>query len=165
MKRFLLATAAIAGGLIAQGANAAFTNQTSSTLGASATVSTACTIDSTAPIAFGEVNLGATATDQTGTISVTCTNDGSFNIGMGAGLHDVSGQHVLKSGSYSLNYNLYQDVDHAVAWNNTGAGLEANTGTGSSVDYTVYGEIPGSQAIKSGNGTPYTDTVTVYVNY
>jgi spore coat protein U-like protein len=162
MKRLLIATGVIASLAAAHNANAG--SQTAN-MGMSATVTTVCSL-STTPISFGEVSLSG-PTDGTGTISVTCTDDGTYNVGLDTGANAQAGQRQLVSGSNALNYNLYSDSGYSTAWGNTvGTNTVAGTGSGSAQTLTVYGQIPGSQTLHSGTGSAtYSDTVTVTVYY
>ena len=115
MKRFLLATAALVGAAVAQDALA--TTATSS-IAASATVSTVCAMTTT-PLAFGEVALsGVTtgATPGTATVNVTCTGGGTYSVGLDSGLNNVAAQRNLKSGSNVLGYGLFTDLAHGTVW-------------------------------------------------
>jgi spore coat protein U-like protein len=162
MKRFLLATAALVGVAIAQ--DAAATTATSS-IAASATVSTVCAMTTT-PLAFGEVALsGVTtgATPGTATVNVTCTGGGTYSVGLDSGLNNVAAQRNLKSGSNILGYGLFTDLAHCTVWP-VAPGV-AGTGTAAAQTMTVYGLIPAGQPLVSGSGTPYTDTVQVTLTY
>lgn len=161
MKKILLAAIAFSAAIASQSAQAA--TQTAS-IAASADVSTVCTVTS-APLAFGEVNLTG-VTDGQGTVTGTCTQGGAYNIGIDNGAHAVGGQRTLVSGANSLNYDIFSDAGHTTHWGNTvGTDTVALTGTGAAQAETVYGEIAAGQTKISSAGTPYSDTVQVTVTY
>jgi spore coat protein U-like protein len=162
MKHFLLAMTALVGVVVAQGSWAA---TATGAIAASATVSTVCAM-STTPLAFGEVALsGATtgATPGTATVNVTCTGGGGYSVALDSGLNNVAAQRNLKSGSNLLAYGLYTDLAHGTVWP-VAPGV-AGIGNAASQLMTVYGLIPAGQVVVSGNGTAYTDTVTVTLTY
>jgi spore coat protein U-like protein len=143
--------------------NAASAATQTANMAVSATVTTACTINTT-PLAFGEVALTG-ATPATATVAVTCTSGGGYTVGLGNGLHNVAAQRNLVSGANILAYALFQDPAHGTVWTNAGAGLISGVGTALEQDFTVYGQVTTGQVIVSGNGTPYTDTVLVTLTY
>ena len=105
MNRFIFGSLAILALATAHGARAA---TESSNIGASASVSTVCSLDST-PLAFGEVALsGATP------VTVNCTGGGAYTVGLGNGLHNVAAQRNLVSSANVLAYELYKQVGHTL---------------------------------------------------
>jgi spore coat protein U-like protein len=162
MNRFLLPAAALIGIVATQSAWA--TGQTlNTTIGLSATVTTVCSLSAT-PMTFGEVQLG-TFTNGTATLTVTCTGGGLYTVALDNGSNFSGSTRNIKSGSTLLTYGLFQDSSNSIAWNASGAGLVSGTGTASPQNITVFGQIPGSQTIVSGNGVAYTDTVTATISY
>lgn len=161
MKRFLLCTAALVTLASAQAAQAQ--TQTTS-VGASAEVSTVCSVTAT-PLGFGEVALTG-VTDGTASVTATCTNGGPYDIGLDNGLNAVAGQRTLISGANSLNYDLFSDTLHAVRWGNViGTDAVSGVGNGAAQVLTVYGQIAAGQAVNASNGVDYADTVQVTVTY
>jgi spore coat protein U-like protein len=164
MRRVFFAMTAIAVALVAQGA-AATTATTS--LNASATVTTGCTL-STTPLNFGEVlvtGVTTAATPGTATITVTCTGGGAYTVGLDTGLHNVAAQRNLLSGANTLAYGLFQDPAHGTVWTTLGAGLVSGVGNAAAQPLTVYGQITTGQPLISGDGAPYADTVQVTLTY
>ena len=158
MKRFLLSTVAIVGAFASQSGWAA--TQTAN-IAASGTVTTVCSMDTTA-MPFAEVNLTG-VTDGQSTVNVTCTNGGTYNVGLDGGQNAVAAQRNLKSGVNTLAYGLFSDPTHGTAWGNTiGTDTIAGTGNGAQQALTVYGEIATGQTLTTGT---YTDTVLVTVTY
>lgn len=160
MKIALFLATAVLGVAVAQAASA---GSATSNIGASASVTTVCTMDSTA-LAFGEVALTG-ATPGTATVNVTCTGGGDYTVGLGNGLHNVAAQRNLMSGSNILAYDLFKETGHTTRWGDAGAGLVSGTGTAVEQTLTVYGQVTTGQTLVSGNGTPYTDTVQVTLTY
>lgn len=119
-------------------------------------------------LAFGTVNaLSTSDTTATSTISVTCTADTAYDIGLdGGNSGDVGARYMTDNATTpnQLNYNLYQESTHTTVWGNTqGTDTVADVGTGSAQTHTVYGQVPGGQAlVPSGN---YDDTVSVTIYY
>jgi spore coat protein U-like protein len=158
MKHLLLATAALVGVMAAQDAFAA--TQTTN-MAVTATVSTVCSVSTTA-LPFNEVALSG-VTAGTATVSVTCTNGGTYDVGLDNGLNGGGTARVLASGTDLLNYDLFQDTLHASRWGNTvGTDTVAGVGNGAVQDLTVYGQITAGQTLTTGS---YTDTVLVTVTY
>jgi spore coat protein U-like protein len=158
----------LCGGVAAQAGNA------TGTLTVSITITASCTISATATLGFGSVAGASLATtDATGstTFSVTCTSGAPFAIGMGNGAN-VSGsqRRMAASGPVYLNYGLYQSAGTTMPWTGaassttctTAGNCVLGTGTGSAVNYTVYGDVPSGQTPAAAT---YTDTVTMTVMY
>jgi len=160
MKRFIIGSVTILSALVSQ---AAFAATETTDIGASASVSTVCTLDASA-LTFGEVAITG-ATPGTSTIDVTCTGGGAYTVGLGNGLHNVAAQRNLVSGANILAYDLFKEVGHTTRWGDAGAGLVSGTGSDVEQTLTVYGQITTGQTLVSGNGTPYTDTVLVTLTY
>lgn len=160
MRIALLLATTVLGVAAAQAASAA---TVTSSIGASASVTTACTMDSS-PLAFGEVALTG-ATPGTATVNVTCTGGGAYTVGLGNGLHNVAAQRNLVSGANVLAYDLFKEASHTTRWGDAGAGLVSGTGTAVQQTLTVYGQITTGQTLVSGNGAPYTDTILVTLTY
>ncbi|WP_036596853.1 Csu type fimbrial protein [Ottowia thiooxydans] len=123
-----------------------------------------------------DINLGSvlsTATDTSGsnTISVTCSKNTPYFIGLAPSNSNTTGAGVMApevvgSSPDTVPYQLHSVSATGPVWGNTataaaiGNGV-AGTGTGLAVSHTVYAVAP------SANYTPtsYVDTVTVTVNY
>ena len=139
----------------------------SSSLGVSATVAANCTISTTA-LAFGSVDtISASAVDGTGGVNIVCTNGSSWtasaNAGTGSGA--TLGTRRMTSGSNTLAYSLYTDSGRTTVWGDgsTGTSTIANTGTGTTQAFTIYGRVPAGQtSVPAGS---YADTVSVTVTY
>lgn len=133
------------------------------TMVVSANISSICSISTTA-LNFGEVNLTG-ATNATATLTVQCTNGGSWSVGMDEGLNFVAAARFLKSGTHKLAYDLFTDPARGVRWTGAGAGLVLGTGTGATQTVTVYGQVTTGQILIATNDVPYTDSIIVTMTY
>lgn len=132
----------------------------------SANVQSACVVTSN-NLSFGNYNPTAGGpTDATSTFDVTCTQGTSFTVGLNAGTKPgatVTTRQMV-NGASSLGYALYSDTGRSTNWGNTpGTDTPAATVAGASASiFTIYGRIPALQNVLAG---PYTDTVTITINY
>jgi spore coat protein U-like protein len=135
-----------------------------STMSVTASVVAACTVSASA-LAFAAYS--GTAVDGTADLTVNCTNDAPYTIGLGAGNGTAATTTTrVLTGSLSgttMNYGLYQDAAYATVWGDT-VGTDTLAGTGDGADQTipVYGRIVAGQ---NGSVGTYTDSVAVTVNY
>lgn len=152
-------TALLLGGALSGSASAATAN---STMGVSATVQATCSITAN-PLAFGTYT--ATQLDAATTLSVTCTNTTTYNVGLdaGGGTGATVAIRKMANGAQLLNYSVYSDSARSTVWGTTiGTNTVAGTGNGSSQSLNVYGRIPAGQSPTPGS---YSDTVTATVTY
>jgi spore coat protein U-like protein len=156
------------------GIPAAEAGTASSTFTVTATVTSACQINSTSSIAFGNydpVNANkSTPATSTGSIAVTCTKTTPATIALDQGLNASASStcdapvRQMISGTNDLQYSIYQDTNRSVVW---GCGTSdeqsftSTTGT-APTNFTTYGSIPAAQDVPSGS---YSDTVTVTVTF
>lgn len=115
-------------------------------------------------LAFGTYS--GTPINSTSTISVTCTNTTSYNVGLNAGLATgatVTNRSMTGPGSALLGYKLFSNPGYTTNWGNTvGTNTVAGTGNGATQPLTVYGQVPAGEFVTPGS---YTDTITVSVTY
>ncbi len=161
MKKYFVGATALA---CALSSGSAWASTQTASLPVTATISNVCSVN-TLPLAFGQVAVSG-VTNGTGTINVTCTSGGTFDISLDIGQNPLGAQRRVVSntpvaGSF-LNYNIYTDSGRTNPWGTSPVNGVNGTGTGSVIGYTVYGQIPGGQPIVVGN---YADTVTVTVTY
>ncbi|MFS2117420.1 spore coat U domain-containing protein, partial [Herbaspirillum frisingense] len=126
--RFVAAT--VAAVVLASSAPASFAATASGTLTISASVVAACTVVGSA-IAFGAYT--QSVVNQSGTITVLCTNGTAYNVGLDAGTGTgatVSNRKMSAAGGGTLNYALYRDAARTNNWGST-IGTDTATGTGS----------------------------------
>ena len=150
-------------GLLASGS--AFAGTATTTLGVSLTINAGCNVSS-GPVAFPAQTVLASAVNQTGSISVTCTNTTPYNVGLdkGAGTGaSVTNRLMTGPSSATVAYGLFQDSGHATNWGNTiGTDTVTGTGNGSGQTLTVYGHIAAQTTPAPG---AYADTVNVTVTF
>ena len=132
-----------------------------------ATVTSNCTV-STSALDFGSVNtLSGADVDGTGGVTVTCTNgtdwSAAANAGTGAGATLLNRR--MTSGGNLLSYSLFTNAARTSVWGD-GTGTTAtvdNTGTGAAQNFTVYGRVAAGQTgVPAGD---YEDTVAVTISY
>lgn len=169
MKKVAVSTAIASLLLSAVQPSSATTVQTSTTFNVTAQVNAACVINLASALVFPAYAPNQGAQVSTSTISVNCTRTTPFNIGLNAGIGSGAtvSNRIMTSGTHTLNYSLYQDAGHSLAWGNTvGTNTLAGTGggltSGTAITKTVYGQIPNQPNTPPGN---YADTVTVTVSY
>jgi spore coat protein U-like protein len=100
----------------------------------------------------------------TTTISVTCTTGVTYYVALNDGLNFAHSSHRSMtdgSGNY-LEYELYKEAGHSTRWGSSGTDRVAGSGSGLPQTLTVYGLLPGGQALTTGS---YSDTITVTVSY
>jgi spore coat protein U-like protein len=138
---------------------------------APAAAQTACTV-SASGVAFGVYNpFSATATDATGTVTLSCSiasGLGGYNIALGTGGSGSYAGRRMSSGSSILHYQLYLDAAHSQIWGDGTGGSSIVAGadnipllSGTSIRQ-VYGRIAARQVASPG---PYTDVIVVTVTY
>lgn len=156
---------AIAAFLVPAGAQAQ--RSASTVLNVTAEVEAACIV-STTPIAFGTVDVTASANkDADGSLLITCTDNTTWSAsaGVGSGTGATFSNRRMASGSNLLNYNIYTTAQRLTVFGDgTGGSIPvAGVGTGVQQTVPVYGRVPGGQSsAPSGN---YADTVAVTVTY
>jgi len=126
-----------------------------------------CTV-TTVPVAFGAYNPDSgTPTDGVGRVNISCDKAPAVKpITISTGGSGTYTTRVMKSGSWSLNYNLYTSAARTQIWGN-GTGGSATVsygggGTGPSYAITVYGRIPASQNVGAGS---YSDSLIVTIQF
>lgn len=128
-----------------------------------ATVAQGCTI------AANTLSFGAYAgilVNSTSTITVTCANTTTYNVGLSAGTAagaTVTHRSMTGTGGSLLSYKLFRDAARTLNWGNTvGSDSLAGRGTGTAQRLTVYGQVPGGQFPPPGT---YSDTITATITY
>lgn len=124
----------------------------------SATLDEGCAV-AAEPLDFGAIPVGFTAAvHQSTSVSVTCTDQTAYSIGLGEGQNfDASaGMRSMASGASRLHYQLL--TDEGQDWVG-----RTDTGTGTIQTFPVYGAVPAGQTgLTAGS---YTDSVVVTVDY
>jgi spore coat protein U-like protein len=148
IRRNILAASTLV--LLAAGAalpQAALAGTATTTLGVSLTINAGCNVASS-PVGFPAQTVLASAVNQSGSISVTCTNTTPYNVGLDKGAGSgasVSNRLMTGPSSATVAYGLYQD-----------------SGNGNAQTLNVYGQI-GSQTTPQPGA--YADTVNVTVTF
>ena len=137
---------------------------TSSTFTVTATVVANCTISASA-LTF--VNYHPTGQSfAQATLTVTCTNTVTYNIGMDHGQGtQASGywRSMTGPGGQQIPYIFFQDSGATKNWGSTvGTDTEPGTGTGAAQSVTVWGGMNGNSYVTPGT---YSDTVTSTITY
>ena len=133
------------------------------TVSINGSVSPACSV-SAGTLSFGAYSPGSPALGSA-PVSVNCSNGAPYQVSLGSGqnANGVTRRMAGGTGGY-LNYFLYSNSGRTVAWGDgTALGSRVNgTGSGNNQTLTVYGRIPGAQAVPPGS---YSDSVVVTVEY
>jgi spore coat protein U-like protein len=129
-----------------------------------ANVVDACTITAGGTLAFGSYT--GTALPGATSITVTCTNGGTYQIGLNGGTTTggIDTQRLLAGpNGATLKYNLFTDTTYTTVWGNTSINhWLVGTGTGTTQTITVNGRVDAGQGLTVGN---YSDSITATVNY
>lgn len=140
--------------------------QVTANLNVSATVADNCAI-STAPVAFGNVNVtAASAPTASGSITVKCTNGTGWVATASLGGNASGSNRRMVHGtdaSKFLTYELFRDSGYSNSWGSASAAGFSGTGSGSDQVSTVYARIPTGQ--NSATLGAYSDVVTVTLTY
>lgn len=134
---------------------------------ATASVASSCTAISGTALDFGIKGLITSNTDQTSTISLTCTKRSPYNVGLDAGSNagtagDVTTRRMTDGSAHYIAYQMYSDTGRSTVWGNTVSTNTVNgTAVGGAQTFTVYGRVP-PQTPRAGT---YADTITVTVTY
>lgn len=158
MKKFITTALLVSTNLLLAGqasaeTPAAGTQKAQTTFDVKIEVLSTCSINAT-EIDFGRVNSGSVASDKTGTLNVTCTNQTPYRVGL-------SGSGEMKNEtdeSSSIAYELFQDVN--TRWDDEYK--YSNSGSGNVEAIPVIAKVVGSTNVRAGN---YKDTVTATVTY
>src|SRR5438270_13644603 len=158
-----LACAGVAAAGLAAASVPALASTATTTFQVSATVNATCLISAN-NLGFGAYS--GSVINTTTTISVTCTNSTTYNVGLNAGTAagaTVTTRAMTGPGAAILDYGLYQDSGHATNWGNTvGTDTKSGTGNGSAQTLTVYGQVAANQYPAPG---AYSDTITATITY
>lgn len=145
----------------------------SDNLNVSASVSANCTITANG-LSFGDydpiVTNASAHLEQTGTLSVTCTNQSAATITLDQGANPDTGSTAIAplrrmkdTGTSYLSYKLYSDASRTVVWGDDASVDVDYTGTGSSENVTIYGRVDSGQT--SAIVGSYTDTVVATITF
>jgi spore coat protein U-like protein len=167
MKRLLSLAAVICTALaIALVASPAQAQTATNTLTVEADVVGVCNINA-ATLDFDTYDATAGDLNDSGTITVNCTQGSAFWIGLDLGANPAGATRQMANGTSRLQYQLYRDAARTQLWDNTdgGLGTVAATQIGAGLGaqpISIYGTIPGNQLVPVGY---YSDSVTMTVNF
>jgi spore coat protein U-like protein len=158
-----ISLAVLAAGLTVAGSALAAT--TSSTFQVTANVVAQCNI-SAANLGFGAVDPLGGNVDASSALTVKCTKNSAYTVGLDAGVTvgATIAARKMANGADIMNYNLYTDAARASVWGNTTGTWASGTGAGmgTAQTLTVYGRVPTGQTnLAVGNYTETTITATV----
>lgn len=150
------------------GGNVTMAATDTTTFQVTATVDDACSVSAT-NLAFGTYDPNTGDLNGTSTITASCTEGTTYDIGLDAGLNaaNASGTTRAMVGATNttayLSYELYSDSARSTVWGDT-VGTDTVSGTASAADddHTVYGQIPGGQFVPADS---YSDTIAVTITY
>ena len=115
---------------------------------------------------FGAVNPLGGDVDQSTTVTVKCTKNSAYNVGLDGGTvsGSVIADRLMANGADTMRYQLYSDAGRSTVWGNSApswvGGTGAGMGTGQAL--TVYGRVPTGQTnLAAGSFAEPTITVTV----
>ncbi|MBR8157022.1 spore coat protein U domain-containing protein [Burkholderia cenocepacia] len=132
---------------------------------ATADVINNCNISAT-NVNFGTASVLSGALAATGSITAQCTNGDAWKIALnGGGSGNVTARQMQRGGGGgAVNYGLYTDAAHTVAWGDGtgGSATVTGVGTGASQVVTVYGAVPAQTTPAPGN---YSDTITATISF
>ena len=159
--------ALLAAGLMAATAGA-FAATTTTTFQVTANVAAQCNV-SAVNLAFGAVDPLGGNVDQTTTVTVRCTKNSAYTVGLNAGTTTGAtiAQRLMANGSETMQYNLFTDAARSIIWGNSAVAPTWVSGTGAGLGtaqvLTVFGRVPTGQtnlAVGSYTETAITVTVT-----
>lgn len=105
-------------------------------------------------------------TSSSGSITVVCTLDTFYSIGINNGQNAVGDQRRMTSinGENYIRYELFRDGAYQNAWGDTAtSNVKVDIGSGNSQTHTIYARIPSAQApVRSGS---YSDQVIVTLSF
>lgn len=124
-----------------------------------------CSINAIVAVNFGPYNVFSSApVDSAGSVTYQCSLLGILEvivIDISAGSSGNVSSRTMKSGLYSLEYNLYTDAARTIVWGN-GTGMTGHYGPVTlnllPITVPIYGRIQPLQNARAGS---YSDTVTI----
>ena len=158
--------ALLAAGLIAA-TTGAFASTVTTSFQVQANVNAQCSI-SAVNLTFPAVDPLSSQTDGATTVSVKCTKNSPYTVGLNAGTTTGStiAQRLMANGTDTMDYNLYTDAGRSSIWGNSAGSWVSGTGAGMGTAQVlnVYGRVAAGQT-NLAVGTFTEPTVTVTVTY
>ncbi|AQS41897.1 MAG: Secreted pili protein involved in motility and biofilm formation [Candidatus Tokpelaia hoelldobleri] len=152
----------IAGVSVCLSVTAGFAATSTGNLNVTLTIVGGCGILTTTPVNFGTASYISGNLSAQGSISVVCSLNVPYTIGLDGGQSgSISARHMM-NGASTVTYQLYQDSSFSTVWGNSTGQYYNGTGTGLAQVIPVYGQVAGPQAVVTGL---YQDSVVVTVTY
>jgi spore coat protein U-like protein len=142
---------------------------TTTTFNANASVAAQCSV-SAANLSFGTVNPLSSQVDATTALTVQCTKNSPYTVGLDAGTTTGAtiAQRKMANGADIMNYNLYTDAARTTIWGNSAVAplwaTGSGTGLGNPQTLTVYGRVAAGQT-NLAVGTFLENKITVTLTY
>ena len=130
-----------------------------------ASVAAQCNV-SAANLSFGAIDPLNSQVDRTTTLTVNCTKNSPYTVGLDAGVTTGTtiAQRLMANGANTMQYNLYTNAARSSIWGNTVGSWVSGSGAGLGIaqTLTVYGRVASGQTnLAVGNYQENTITVTV----
>jgi spore coat protein U-like protein len=140
-------------------------NAPTTTFIATASVAAQCNV-SAANLSFGAIDPLNSQVDRTTTLTVNCTKNSPYTVGLDAGVTAGAtiAQRLMANGANTMQYNLYTNAARSTIWGNTVGSWVSGSGAGlaTAQTLTVYGRTASGQTnLAVGNYQENTITVTV----
>jgi len=129
------------------------------------TLTADCTV-AASDLDFGSQGVLAANVDQASTLSVTCSNNAPYQVGLDGGNtagSTIANRLLTNAGAATVQYQIYRDSNRTQVWGNTpGTDTLDGTGSGAAQTLTMYGRVPPQATPAAGT---YTSTVTATINF
>ncbi len=156
----------VAAGLMTVAATA-FAATVTTTFHVTASVTAQCNVSAT-NLAFGAVDPLGGNVDGSSTVTVRCTKNSPYTVGLNAGTTTGAtiAQRKMADGAETMDYNLFTNATHTTIWGNSAVAPTWVSATGAGLNtpqvLTVFGRVPSGQTgLAVGSYTESTITVTV----
>jgi spore coat protein U-like protein len=128
----------------------------------SGTVASADCSISTAGVNFGNYDVFAAGNDDaTGSVQISCSPREDVQVTLSRGFSSTYSPRQMRSGTNTLNYNLYLNAARTQIWGNGSGGTSVYNGNNiRNTTRTVYGRIPPAQDAATGS---YSDNIIATV--
>jgi spore coat protein U-like protein len=129
---------------------------------ASATIAANCLVTAS-NVNFGSEGVIDAAIDAAGAVTVTCTMNNAYSIGLNGGLANAPpAARLMTLGAGTVTYGLYRDSARSLVWGSLAGSTVSGTGNGTATAHPVYGRVPAQTTPPPGT---YSDTVVATVTY
>jgi spore coat protein U-like protein len=126
-----------------------------------------CSFQSAVGVNFGAYDVFSPNPNNTGVgrLTIACNGGGNnrFNVALSSGQSHSHASRVMRSGTNTLNYDLFTDSACTVIWGDgTGGSSMMSVPKNVTTTLSIYGEIPPGQDVAAGL---YTDNIVVTVYF